>query len=237
MKKLKVYAVALAAMLALGSQAQQLSEEQSAKLREISQGVAQHTLQFDGALQNKMTELALELQREGRLDSEASAKKAAKTVNAIVTDLGKLYGEFIKTKVKFVLEAKNVLTEEQKLLLLSQLSPDSSLPYETIEYLQPDVFDLPLNLTIKQEKKLIAIETKMLVKEVELESAVELVLLDLREIMISGEAQPEKVDPLVMKLADLAAKSIDNRVSFFLKSKDVLTLDQKRVLSHMLDLN
>ena len=154
-----------------------------------------------------------------------------------MTDLGQLYGEFIKTKVDFILKAKNVLTPEQKMLLLSQLQPRESLPYETITYLQPDVFDLPLNLSVEQEKKITLLEGDLLKKEVEIESSVELALIDLRVLLMSGEPQPEKVDPLMKKLAELAAQSIDNRVRFFLKSKDVLTLDQKRLLGHMLGLN
>ena len=66
---------------------------------------------------------------------------------------------------------------------------------------------------------------------------VELALLDLRELLMLGQPNAEKADPIVMKLADLAAKSVDNRVQFFIKSKDVLTIDQKRLLSHMLGLN
>ncbi len=154
-----------------------------------------------------------------------------------MTDLSGLYGEFIKTKVQYALKAKNALTDEQKMMLLSQLTPGASMPYETIEYLQPELFDLPLNLSIDQEKKLIALEASLLIKEIELERDVELTLLDLEALLFSGEAQPETVDPLVMGLADLAAKEINNRVSFFLKAKDVLTLDQKRLLGHLMGLN
>ena len=229
--------IVLAAMVAVGSYAQQLSQEQETKLLEVGQGFSQQATVFEGLMKNKLIELAIELKREGRLDSEEAAAEASKKVNSIMTDLSGLYGEFIKTKVQFVLKAKNTLTDEQKILLLSQLTPSASMPYETIEYLQPEIFDLPLNLSIDQEKKLIALEAALLIKEVELERDVELILLDLEAILFSGEAQPEKVDPLVMGLADLAAKEIDNRVSYFLKAKDVLTLDQKRLLGHMMGLN
>ncbi len=235
--RLPIIGIAVAAMLATGSHAQELSPEQQGKLAEVGQGFSQQATVFEGLMKNKLTELAIELQREGRLDTEEAAAEAAKNVNAIMTDLSGLYGEFIKTKVQFVLKAKNTLTDEQKILLLSQLAPSASMPYETIEYLQPEIFDLPLNLSIDQEKKLIALEAALLIKEVELERDVELTLLDLEAILLSGEAQPEKVDPLIMGLADLAAKEIDNRVSYFLKAKDVLTVDQKRLLGHMMGLN
>ena len=234
---LPIIGIAVVAMLAAGSHAQELSPEQQGKLAEIDQGFSQQATMFEGLMKNKLIELAIELQREGRLDTEEAAAEAAKNVNTIMTDLSGLYGEFIKTKVQFVLKAKNTLTDEQKILLLSQLTPSASMPYETIEYLQPEIFDLPLNLSIDQEKKLVQLEAALLIKEVELERDVELTLLDLEAILLSGEAQPEKVDPLVMGLADLAAKEIDNRVSYFLKAKDVLTLDQKRLLGHMMGLN
>ena len=237
MKKLPVIGIALAVLLTAGTYAQELSQGQEEQLEAIGQGFSQQATVFEGLMKNKLTELAIELQREGRLDTEEAAAKASKNVNAIMTDLSGLYGDFIKTKVQFILKAKNALTDEQKVLLLSQLTPSVSLPYETIEYLQPEIFDLPLNLTIEQDKKLIALEAELLIKEVELERDVELILLDLQTALLSGELSPELVDPLVMGLADLAAQEVDNRVSFFLKAKDVLTVAQKRLLGHMMGLN
>ena len=236
MKKLPMIGMTLAALVAFQAQAQ-LSEGQQVKLIDVAQGFSQQATVFEGLMQNKLTELAIELQREGRLDDKTSAKKASKHVNAILTDLGQLYGEFIKTKVQFVLKAKNALTDEQKLYMLSQLNPSDSLPYEDIDFLQPELFDLPLNLSAEQEKKLIALESDLMIEEIKIERDVELTLLDLRPIFMSGQPQPDVVDPLVMKLADLAAKSVDNRVSYFIKAKDVLTLDQKRLLAHMMGLH
>jgi hypothetical protein len=64
-----------------------------------------------------------------------------------------------------------------------------------------------------------------------------LVLLDLEAIFAADTIDPAKVDKQVMKLADLAAGAIDNRVDFFIESKDVLTLDQTRVLSYLIGLD
>lgn len=237
MNKLQIAGIVFAALIVGGAQAQELSAEQQAEIAAIGQGLSQQATVFDGLMNNKLTELAIELQREGRLDTEEAAAEAAKKVNTIMTDLSGLYGEFIKTKVQFVLKAKNTLTDEQKLLLLSQLEPSASLPYETIVYLQPETFDLPLNLSLDQKKKITALEGALLMKEVELERDIELIMLDLEAILISGQPQPEKVDPLIMGLADQAAQALDNRVDFFLQAKDVLTIDQKRLLGHMMGLN
>lgn len=235
--RFSIIGIAVAAMVAMGSHAQEISQEQQGELMTIGIGFAQKGAQIEGAIAGRLTELAMELQREGRLDSEMAAKDSSKRVNAILKGLSELYGEYIKTKVEFVIAAKNVLTLDQKLHLLSQLSPQTALPYETIEYMQPDIFDLPISLNLDQRKQLVGLEAALLVKEVELERDVELVLLDLEVALLSGEYSPETVDSLVRSLADLAAREIDNRIGFFLKAKDVLTLDQKRLLVYLMGLN
>ena len=236
MKKLPIIGIALATLLASGSYAQELSQEQSDELVKIGQGFAQQATTFEGLIQGKLTELAQEVNREGRLDSEESAKLASDQTNVILKDLSGLYGEFIKTKVGFIVQAKNVLTVEQKQHLLSQLELQQSVPYEALEFMQPDIFDLPLDLNLEQHKKLVALEGDLLIAEVKLERDVELTLLDLEEVLLSGEISSDKVDPLVMKLAELAGRAIDNRVDYFIKAKDVLTLDQKRLLAYLLGL-
>lgn len=235
--RLLITGTALVVMMAVGSHAQELSIAQEGVLATLNAEYAQKEAQLGNAMQDKLIELAAELHHEGRLATEEAAKESSRRSNAILTDLSDLYGQFIKTKVEFLIAAKNTLTMEQKLLLLSQLQPQVTLPYETIEYMQPDIFDLPLNLDVDQRKKLVKLEAKLLVKEVELERDVELTLLDLEAVLLSGEANPGLVDPLVMNLADLAAKEINNRVSHFLEAKDVLTLDQKRMLTSLLGLD
>lgn len=234
---LPVIALTLAVTLVVGSRAQELSKEQQGELTNIGAEFAQKGTLLESMIQGKMTELALELTREGRLDSKEAAAKASARVNAILKDVSGLYGQFIKTKVEFVLKAKNVLTLEQKLHLLSQLDPQETLPYESVEYMQADIFDLPLNLDLAQRKTLVSLEADLLIAEVALERDIEITLLDLEAILLSGEANPVTVDPLVMKLADYAAKAIDNRVNFVLKAKDVLTLDQKRLMALLMGLD
>jgi len=236
--RLPIFGIALAVLASVGTaRAQELTLEQQAELSVLGLEFAQKGTLIESMIQGKMTELSLELKREGRLENQAVADESAKRANAILKDLSGLYGQFIKTKVEFVLAAKNVLTQEQKLHLLSQLRPQETLPFETVEYMQPDIFDLPLNLRLDQRKQLVSLEAALMVEEVELDRDVDLVLLDLEDVLLSGEASPKKVDPLVMKLATLAAKEVDNRVDFFLKAKDVLTLDQKRLLVYMLGLD
>lgn len=230
--------VTIASILLASSMAhaQDLSIEQQGELLGIGVQYAQKASLYEGMIQGKVIELGLELAREGRLGSEQAATVSSGNVNAILKNIAGLYGEFVKSRVAFMLEAKNVLTVEQRLHLLANLEPASLIDFEEIEFLQPGIFDLPISLNLDQRKKLIGLEADLLVKEVKLERDIELVLLDLEGIFMSDTIDPAKVDKQVMKLADLAADAIEARVNYMLGAKDVLTLDQKRMLAYLLGL-
>jgi hypothetical protein len=57
-------------------------------------------------------------------------------------------------------------------------------------------------------------------------------LVDLKNELIIAEPDSPKIDKFVLKLVDLGTKLLDNRVKYFLKSKDVLTAAQKKRLIH-----
>ena len=77
MRKLTIIGITAIALMTSGAQAQGLTDQQEVKLAEISQGFSQQATVFDGLMQNKLTELAIELQREGRFASEETAAEAA----------------------------------------------------------------------------------------------------------------------------------------------------------------
>ncbi len=230
----KTLTIIAAALLAFSAPAQQLSEEQKGQLENLSTEYIQQAAMFQSLIRDKLTDLALELQREGRLDDEAEAEKSSGRVNKILKELSGLYGEFIRTKVQIILDAKNVLTDEQKMQMLAQLKPNASVPYQNIEYLQPDLFDLPLNLSIEQQKKLIELEARLNMSEVKVERDVALTLLDLQTALFYATPDAAKTDPLILQLADLAALALDNRINYFIAAKDVLSLDQKRLLIYLM---
>lgn len=235
---MKMRAIMVLAALAAGwVQAQELSVEQQDTLLEIGVQYTRKASMLEDQIQGKLNELELELTREGRLSSEEAAKIGSEKVNVILKDVSGLYGEFIKSRVAFMLEAKNVLTPEQRLHLLAQLEPHEMLDYHEVEYLQPEVFDLPIDLSLDQRRKLVKLEADLTVKEVKLERDIELVMLELEEVFRADEVDTGRVDKNVMKLAALAAKAIDNRVDFFIESKDVLSLEQKRMLSYLMGLD
>lgn len=225
--------ITLATGVTLG---QELSQQQQREFLELEIQYAPKASLFEDMIQAKFAELTMELTRDGRLDSKKTAEKSAKNTNAILKDIGGLYGEYVKSRIAFMLEMKDILTTEQKLHLLENLEPDALMDYDEIEFLQLDIFDLPVNLDFDQRKKLIGLKADLLVKEVKLERDIELVQLELEFIFMAESIDSAKVDKQVMKLVDLAADAIDNRVDFFIGSKDVLTLDQKRLIFYMIGL-
>jgi hypothetical protein len=57
-------------------------------------------------------------------------------------------------------------------------------------------------------------------------------LLDLQDEILAVERNPQKINTIIMTIVDLGTKLIDNQVNHFLKSKDVLTVEQKKELLH-----
>ncbi|MFC1763858.1 hypothetical protein ACFL6U_17510 [Planctomycetota bacterium] len=53
-------------------------------------------------------------------------------------------------------------------------------------------------------------------------------------MLVAGEYAPDKANKLITSITELATQQLDNLTDHFLKTKDVLTLDQKRQVSHML---
>ena len=219
------------------SDERQLSSEQQLELIKVGTVFSQQGAVLEETMKRKFAELIQELKREGRLDSEAAAKEGSDNVTKLLKEISELYGELIQNKVALFLKSKDVLTVAQRTHLLKKLNPQASIPFESTAFMQPDIFDLPLNLDRDQRKKMIKLKADLMVKEVELERDVELVLVDIEAVLMSGTPQPGKADPLVKKLGSLAAKELDNRVNFVIKAKDVLSLDQRRMMAYLMELD
>ena len=229
-----VFAVTL--FMGAWSYGQDLSEKQQQDLMSIGSQYAQKADEYESRLEQKVKELTQELSREGRLDTEESAKAGAKKVNALLKEIAELYGDSIKTQVSYILDAKNVLTMEQRLMLLERLQSEQLAGGSEIEILEIDIIALPINLSMEQEKKLVMIDADLAIEQIKLERDIELALLDLESALMSETIDSAKVDRQIMKLADLAVRGINARVDHFIKAKDVLTLDQKRSMSLLLGL-
>ena len=72
------------------------------------------------------------------------------------------------------------------------------------------------------------------VKDIKLELDMDYKLLDLQDEILAAERNPEKINTIIMAIVDLGTQLIDNQVNHFLKSKDVLTVEQKKELLHIM---
>ena len=101
-----------------------------------------------------------------------------------------------------------------------------------VEYLlkAKDVF------TDEQKAMLIGhlLDFDMDIKDIKLELDMDYMLLDLQDEILAVERNPEKINTIIMTIVDLGTKLIDNQVNHFLKSKDVLTVEQKKELLHIM---
>ena len=236
MKRSLCLVFAATVFLGTSSYGQELTDQQQKDLVSIGNEYAQKADAYESRLDQKVKELTQELSREGRLDSADSAKMGAEKVNALLKEIAGIYGDSIKTQVSYILDAKNVLTMEQRLMLLERLQSEQLTGGSEIEMLEVDIIALPINLSMEQEKKLVMIDAELEIEQIRLERDIELVLLDLEAALMSETIDSAKVDQQIMKLADLAVRAINARVDHFIKAKDVLTLDQKRLMSVLLGL-
>ena len=101
-----------------------------------------------------MARLRNELMREGRLETEAAARKSAKKFNSLFKEISNQTGELLKTRVAYLLKAKNILTKEQRLKLLANLEFEIDIPQGTGYFSELNVLDAELDLTPEQEKKI-----------------------------------------------------------------------------------
>ncbi len=62
----------------------------------------------------------------------------------------------------------------------------------------------------------------------------DLLVIDLETMIVTGTNKPDKTNKIVMELTKLATRQFQNLTSHFLKTKDVLTLEQKHQVSHLL---
>jgi hypothetical protein len=55
-------------------------------------------------------------------------------------------------------------------------------------------------------------------------------ILDLQTEINKVETEPQSIDKIILKITDLGTTLLENRVNGFLKSKDVLTVPQRKML-------
>ncbi|MHC4187438.1 MAG: hypothetical protein ACYSRQ_04515 [Planctomycetota bacterium] len=212
----------------------ELSEEQMLKLAELSKEYNPKMFKIISDIAYKATELELELKRENRFETEEKAKEASDKANEIVREFSRLYGELLKTRVEYMLSAKDVLTMEQKEKLISSLEFEMEVPDEMNTYQELDLLNVGLDLSREQIREILRHRTDMRIDELKFKLKIEYKVLDLEEQLTEDEVDPEKVNEIVMDITELAVELLDNQIESFLKVKDVLTVDQKKQVLNML---
>ena len=237
MKGTHLLIIAIVALALSSVHAEPLTQEQQTTLQNLDDTFVQKSADLEAKLDAQISALGNELTREGRLGSGEAAATSVKQANAIVKEIGTLAGQSVQLHVEFLLKAKNVLTMEQKLHLLEQLGEEAVPVREEILFLETEIIELPIELSLKQRRKLIEMDAIMQSDEIRAERDGKLILLDLEAALLAEPIDPDAVDKWVTKLGDLATKVINFRVDYFLKAKDVLTLEQKQALTGLLKLN
>lgn len=214
-----------------------LSEEQVAGLTNILDEYSAEQLKILIEIQNQSAALEAELRKGDRFETEAKEKAGVQRANQMVRELGKLQGKLLKTRVSYLLKAKDVLTREQREKLISSMidleidAGDESFLYSHGEF---DLLEFDLDLNTDQIKKILKYRTDMKIEELQIELKIAHRVLDLTTEIIQTESSAEKINNIVMEVSTLATQIIDNRIDHFLASKDVLTTDQKRQLLNAL---
>ena len=211
-----------------------LTEEQVNKLAQVMDEFNTKQFEIVTNIKNKFLELALELQREDRFETRSKERAAVRKANKLVKEISSLYGQLLKTKVAYMLKAKDVLTKEQKIKLISSLDFAVEVPENLSQYQQLDLLDLGLDLSTEQAKKILRYRTDQAIKELKLELDIDYKVLDLETELTKADVESQNVNQIIMDITELGTQIIDNDIDHFLKAKDVLTTYQKKKVLHLI---
>jgi hypothetical protein len=210
-----------------------LSGEQVTALQGIFDEFSSEHLELLAQIERKFTDLRLELRRKDRFENKFKAYDSVYKANTLVKEISKLYGAGLKTRVKYLLKAKDVLTEEQREKLFARLLEFRfDMPDEIFVLIEGDLFSLDIGLTHDQIKKILRYRADMEKKAIDINYKIGMQLIDLQVELFKDERDSDKIDKIVLTIIDLGTQLMDNRVVHFLKTKDVLTVAQKKTVLH-----
>jgi len=212
-----------------------LTKEQITKLGKIVESFSAKKFDLEAKIDQQRMALAQELKKADRWDSETKNKASSKIVNRHIKKLASLGGDLIKLKVAYFLKAKDVFTDDQRMVILGALTEyEIDLPNEFSYYLELNLPEIDLDLTNQQIKKLLKFRTDMEIRHIRYELDLAYKTLDLKAELLSPKRDPKKVNRLITAMVDTGTKIIDNKVAHILRAKDVLNLEQKMALFHMM---
>lgn len=208
-----------------------LTEEQLVSLGGLINEFGESQFEIVMQVESKFAELKREIRKEGRFDTKIKEKISTHKANNLVKKIISLEGQLLKKRVEYLLKAKNVLNEEQKMKLISALSfEDGFFEDELPEIFELELLIIPLDLTKEQIKKILRYKNDMKIKALKIDLKILYQILDLQTEINKVETDPKNIDKIILKITDLGTKLLENRVNSFLKSKDVLTVPQRKML-------
>ena len=214
-----------------------LTDNQIAELQGVFDEFMSKKLEQLAQIERKFTDLRLELRRKDRFENRFKAFDSVYKANTLVKEISKLYGETLKTKVKYLLKAKDVLSQAQRETLFARLLEfDFDMPDEIFVIIEGDLFSLDIGLKVDQIKKIMRYRADMEKKAIDINYKIDLQLIDLQVEMLKDERDSDKINRAVLAITDLGTQLMNNRVVHFLKAKDVLSMAQKKALLHIISL-
>ncbi len=212
-----------------------LTDKQITALQGVFGEYTNKNLELQAQIERKFADLRLELRRKDRFENRFKEFDSVYKANTLVKEISKLYGETLKTRVKYLLMAKDVLSQEQRERLFARLLEfDFDMPDEIFVIVEGDLFSLDIGLEIDQVKKILRYRADMEKKVIDIDYKIDMQLIDLQVEMFKDKRDSEKINKIVLTITDLGTELMDNRVVHFLKAKDVLTVPQKKALLHIL---
>ena len=208
-----------------------LTEEQLVALGGLINEFGESQFEIVMQIESKFAELKREIRKEGRFDTKSKEKKTVRKANKLTKEIISLEGQLLKKRVEYLLKAKNVLNEEQKMKLISALQfEDDFFEDELPEIFELELLIIPLDLTKEQIKKILRYKNDMKIKALKIDLKILYQILDLQTEINKVETDPKNIDKIILKITDLGTKLLENRVNSLLKSKDVLTVPQRKML-------
>lgn len=99
-----------------------LTKEQIQKLGQVVESFSAKKMALGAKIDKARMGLAQELRKGDRWDSEAKIKASSKIVNRHVKQLASLGGDLLKLKVEYFSKAKDVFTDDQRMVILGALT-------------------------------------------------------------------------------------------------------------------
>jgi Spy/CpxP family protein refolding chaperone len=122
----------------------------------------------------------------------------------------------------------------QRRQLIESLDFDMEVPEGWMQDQEIEVLAVELELSDDQLQKILSYRTQMQKKDAKLEQKIEKLVQDLEDELSKDTVDDKKANKIIMSLTDLGVELLNNRIEHRLKAKDVLTLEQKKMLLHAL---